>query len=174
MVSQKIMRTVFCISAAVLCFCYCTCGGADRNEIEVPSIASQTIAPKVTVSVTNDGSGLSLVFVLRNDGVSELSFNRSDLPWFPNEHTSLLLVAVDQPDRPIGPTLDWVSLLPGRVTIPPGGMMSGTVNLKRRFHRIGRLLKQGEVMLFWAYKPKVIEGKSLEWTGGLLMLKSKP
>ncbi len=121
MASFKNMKILFLLFVAVLCFGCCSFGAEDRTGIGVTSMGSQLVAPKVTVSVTNDGLGPSLVFILRNDGVSELTFNQSDLPWFPNHHTSLVLVTADQPDRPIGPTLGYVGLLPGRVTIPSGG-----------------------------------------------------
>lgn len=113
MVSQETMRNVFCICLAALCFRCWAVGSDDRKVIQVSSAGSQMTTPNVTVSVTNDARGLGLVCLLMNEGVSELTINQSDLPWFPNGHTSLVLVPVNQPDRPIGPPVDWVSLLPG-------------------------------------------------------------
>jgi hypothetical protein len=123
-----------------------------------------------SLDVTADATGATLQLELSYHGDRPVELYRADLPW--GSVHSLILAAVRL--DPFGSPLEQVFPIddpgPETVVIDPGDALAGSVDLAARFPALAADRQAHDVMVFWTYQPRDVEGLGFERLSGSLLL----
>lgn len=152
--------------------------GAIGLAVVVGSLAGaaegDTNRPTVSVTATYDGGhGHMLRMRVENRSLRPVIMNEAFLPW--GSIYSTLLVAAVPMDPIAGATLierTIVSENPvgAEIAIPPGGALSGTIDLERQFRAFDSWNRKEDVIVFWSYMGRPTSGVHTERLGGVVVV----
>jgi len=131
-----------------------------------------TLAPLwVEVALMTRPAGYVLEVTLRSRETRAVVLSGADLPWGGKGGLVLMAVAPD-----LGTTLQesrgtTAGPVAPKLTLPAGGRQLGQINLSTRFPRLEETLKSSTVIVFWAYRAKVLQPDvSTSWQAGSLVI----
>jgi hypothetical protein len=128
-------------------------------------VAQNTPIPAIQVELNHE-KPLHLRVTLRSGAGTAATFYQSDLPW--GNRDSMVFSAV----RPNGDTVDLIfpedNPGPTKVSVKPRQMLTGDIDLQYVIRDLN-VLKNSEVLLFWAYKSPE-ELHIPRWSGGLVLI----
>ena len=97
-----------------------------------------------------------------------VEFQESDLPW--GTAYSVLAALVTNQGRCIERSWPVDDPRPLVVTLRPNERLSGRVDLRRLWPSIIRERRGRDLVFFWTYGPKTMDGRSLQRSGGAVLL----
>ena len=132
-------------------------------EVSMTGVCGQSQAPRVAVtSAIEEDSILNLTLTVSSD--APISMYESDLPWG-NAYSTVILAATVRgvPLQREAPIDD-----PGPSTrsLHNGQRLVGKIRLNDRFPELRRELRKNDVLIFWSYEGKTVDGRKLSRSGG--------
>jgi hypothetical protein len=111
---------------------------------------------------------------LQNKTHQVLKTYTARLPWA-NRHSLYvhLVTAGGRPARALDLPLFIDDSSPGQTTIRPGETITGELNIAAWCPEVKQAITEGDVMLFWSYQFRPVDGEGAERTGGFLLLPKK-
>jgi hypothetical protein len=134
------------------------------------SEARSPSALEVEVSLAASESSPTIRFKISNPTTNAMEFNSADLPWASRYSVILTLVENDAGHTVVAEELPVVDPVVGTQSIPPGGVLQGKVVLSVRFRDLLKVLTRHEIILFWSYQPKPLNGPAPPRCGGWLVI----
>jgi hypothetical protein len=144
--------------------------------ILVAAQAAATLPDARPISVTAHYSrdrGHLLRMTVSNQGTVPIEINRVWLPWGHLYTTLLVATLATDPvasSQPLERTIMMANPMGQRVTISPGQSVSGDIDLDVQFAELAKVLSRSDVVVFWSYAPRYVDGGVGERTGGWLLL----
>jgi hypothetical protein len=129
-------------------------------------------ALSTTAYAMDDVEPAQIGFAVANNGSENVAINFLDLPWL---STTGLIVHAGTLDPPasvneIGMIRD-VRGPKAWVTLPPSGYITGEIALHRRFGSLDEARARGDVVVFWMYDAKTIDGPEVGPQGGYVVFR---
>ncbi len=123
---------------------------------------------ELQVAAIPDKSGqFDLHIRVQNVGQNSLPLFKAGLPW--GNSRSMYLTAI-QNRAPLAAPTPIDDPVSGEVTLKPGEMLEGDINLLGRFPKLTAELKEHDVDLLWTYQVVTTDGKVLQRLGGWVLL----
>jgi len=141
---------------APLAFADAEAGDPPGLNVEVSLVASEKLP--------------TLQFKISNPITNTIEFNSADLPWASRYSIILTMVENDAGHTVIAEELPVVDPIMGTQKMPPGGVLEGKVILHTRFRDLLNVLTRREVILFWSYQLKPLNGPAFPRCGGWLLI----
>lgn len=120
------------------------------------------------------GNEWKLDIQLEYYGKEQVTIYRSNLPW--GIRYSLLLVPIVL--DPIKTRLEESQYIddpgPEQLILNPGDKLSGTVKLLNRFPDLGKVAQERDVIIFWSYQFRSIEGQVFQRLSGAVIIPKQP
>jgi hypothetical protein len=133
---------------------------------------SPTLAPVwVDMALSTRPTGYVLEVTLRSHEARPVVLNGTDLPW--GGKSSLVLMAI-APDT--GASLQeargtTTSQVAPKVTLKVGERLRGQINLSARFPKLEETLKVSSVIVFWAYRARLLQpDAATSWQAGSVVI----
>ena len=149
------VRVFFQVVAAILLVALCAAPAG-----------SETGPPGIMVEL-NPEKPLWLRVSLRSGAENTATFFRSELPW--GYRYSMVFVAVRPNGQPIEMELPVEDPVAEKVSLAPGGSLTGDIDLTRIIRDLNRVTKQSDLHLFWAYESPE-ELHISHWSGGWVLI----
>lgn len=111
-----------------------------------------------------------LKLVLKYTGDKEVAIYKSSLPW---ENTYILILTAVEADATGTPLESYFRIDdpgPSTMTVKPGQVLVGEIDLTRRFRNLSRAIQQRDVIIFWSYQFRPIDGAPPPRIGGWLVI----
>jgi hypothetical protein len=136
-------------------------------SIGVAATHAQPLSQALDVSVAAEmcQNEPLLVFTITNVSGEPITLPNSEVPW--NHHYSVTLVVVPRNQDPlpaISPIADEFGL--ATTTLQPGEKLVGEVRISRYVKRLGEVLQERDVIVFWYYEPMTDTARALGEFGG--------
>lgn len=127
-------------------------------------------ADRVTVDATvarSEGSGRAVLIIsLTNCGTAPIRSDAANMPWGENTIGLTLRRASEMPTGELKQNFPLRHVAPEEIVIPPGGRVTGSVDLTERFPDLSVSSKDKSFVLFWTYNAGLlIEGGSRQISG---------
>lgn len=107
-------------------------------------------------------------------GKDQVAIYRSNLPWGIRDSLLLVPIVLD----PIKTRLEEAQYIddprPEQLILNPGDKLSGTVRLLNRFPDLGKVAQERDVIIFWSYQLRPIEGQAFQRLSGAVMIPRQP
>jgi hypothetical protein len=131
----------------------------------------------VDVTASYDGSkGHVLRLSLTNRDSSPLTLNEIMLPWGSMYATALTALEVADPIAP-GTVLERTRVLDDplgvTITINAGERRDGKIDLAEQFPTLSQSLRRNDVVVFWSYVGRVVNGKPMSRSGGFVVVPAR-
>jgi hypothetical protein len=148
----------------------CTLCGTESTGAQAVAARQSTTSPvRIQLTVTRVAGGTSAECVLTLDGRDSVEVFTSDLPWASDDSTTWVAV---QPGRtPLEQTLPVEDPGSDTTVIKPGAVLRGRVDLARQFESLQAKSSTGEVVVFWTYRLRTVDGRTSNRVGGWLSMR---
>jgi hypothetical protein len=142
------------------------------------ALAAEPSAPAITIQARQKPSmeGILIELSLTNASSHPLRLYQADLPWGVRRSISITLDSLRTRECVPPPTTEPIDDPgPGVATIQPHATISGTLRLDTRFPALKDELSRSDVIAFWSYTVKSVDGVQSEREfGGLLLSRTTP
>lgn len=129
----------------------------------------QSSSTPLAISVTAQlQKPYSLAFVLKQEGGPPVRIFDAALPWGIRTHRMVIAVAASGTIIP--PDLYIDDPVPSIETLSKGATRRGTVDLTKDFPLLADIAKRQDVIVFWSYELKTVDGRTLPRTGGFVLI----
>ena len=124
----------------------------------------------VDISLKRGVGAADLEVTLTNREDKTIKLYRSSLPWGNVYSMVIVGVELDGSNETLdsGPIIDDAG--PDSVLVQPHATTVGSINLLKRLPRLQEALEKSDVVVFWSYQLKTIDGEVSERTGGSVVL----
>lgn len=126
----------------------------------------QTGATGIQVEA-NPQNPWSLRVTVQSHAQTRVTLSKFRLPW--ENRYSMILVAVTASGRYIDRIFPEDDPSPERISVEPGQLLTGDVNLHDFFRGLDGALKETDIQLFWAYQAPEELGIP-RWSGGWILI----
>lgn len=145
----------------------CLIASASASEMKVPiNIEARLLVERPTQ--------LAMQITVVNSGRRALRFYEADLPWATRHSMVLVAITNDRERTRLDEALTIDDPGPRRLTLEPGGKMSGTIDLVGRFPKLLRTLQERPVILFWTYQTKTLDDENTTRASDALVIPRNP
>ncbi len=156
------LKTLFGLTTLVLLLVligYATSGGpSDPTVSDIGLTAS---------AVRDPNDGWRLQFELRYTGETPLALYEGSLPWKNPRDLLLVACALNAADIRLTPADSPMrDLPPAALTLNPGDILSGSVNLSARLPGLAEAIRGSDVVLFWSHEMKSADKQPLPRLNG--------
>ena len=144
---------------------------ANPCEVRALMVGREPVSLLITAEVSPDNQ---LHLSLENGSTHPVRLYEHDLPW--RSSSPFIVVAVDGENGSVLKQLRPIDD-PGtrEVVLEPGQRVEGAIPLDQRFPDLVALAKRKEVVVFWAYRPRLLgEGATARSAGWIVIGKSPP
>jgi len=142
------------------------------------ALTAEPFAPAITIQARQRPTmeGVLIELSLTNASAHPLRLYQADLPWGVRRSISITLDSLRTHECVPPPTTESIDDPgPGVATIQPHETISGTIRLDTRFPALNDELSRSDVIAYWSYTVKSVDGGQSEREfGGLLLSRTKP
>jgi hypothetical protein len=122
------------------------------------------------VKLERFGRDLALDIRLSSNLGKPIRVYQSSLPWAAWHSMVLVAVKANQNGHMLNRYTPIDDPSPTIVTLNPGAEMKGRIALNERFPDLSRTLREADVLVFWSYQLRPLDGAPLERQGGWLLI----
>lgn len=135
---------------------------------------SREIAGLNVVAALSDIKGdVKLRFSLENNSATLILTQGASTPWGNLYSTSLILAVPTAVPSPLNRVHAIDDPSPNFLDIPAGSRLTGSLDLSQMFPDIDRIRKVSEILVFWSYRLRDINGVFSRRFGGMLVIPKK-
>lgn len=142
---------------------------ANASEVRGQTVGREPVSLRITAEVSPDNQ---LHLSLENGDTHPVRLYEHDLPW--RSSSPFIVVAVDADNGSVLKQLRPIDD-PGtrEQVLEPGQRLEGAIPLNERFPDLVALANRKEVVVFWAYRPRLLgEGTAARSAGWIVIGKS--
>ena len=137
----------------------------DLTALEARQRSATPLAITVTAHLRKP---YGLAFVLTHESGPPVEVSESSLPW--GIRSNRLVIAVTSGRTILPENLYIDDPGPGTQRMSKGMTLRGTVDLARDFQLLADIAKRQDVIVFWSYVLKTVDGQTLPRTGGFVLI----
>lgn len=114
---------------------------------------------------------IGLTFQLHYTGKQAVSVYTSHLPWGTKDNLVLVSVCLNGPKSLVPPVDYFDDPGPNQLTLQPGEVLTGSIDLERRFPTLRDCLQRSDALVFWSYQLEPISSDApfQRLSGGVLI-----
>lgn len=128
----------------------------------------------VTAEFSGSGSNEYLSFEVKNSSESDIEIYKSSLPWG-NLYSATLIVCLANMDQTeLKRVFYFDDPPPGSTTIKGRSEVTGQLDLGRIFPSLHESRRKDDVLVFWSYVLKSVDGKTSDRFGGMVVVPKDP
>jgi hypothetical protein len=143
----------------------------------LPSSGAAEMQPDIAVQakiLPALAHGPILEISMTNVGDQAISLFKANLPWSTRHALLLVPVTADQKAKRLDEALYIDDPGPGVVTLSPSQVLSGRIDLGRRFPGLRDALQRSDVILFWSYETELSNDAKTNRVNGAVVIARTP